>query len=84
MAASGSSFTLTDASSIANGNPSRRTQMSLTRTALSSVNSKSGLIARARSTKSMTAGDFRIKLASSVVAVGNASGGTGHSVSQLK
>ena len=53
-----SSFTRAAASSIASGSPSSRRQIPATAAAFSSVSSKSGLTARARSRKNSTAGEL--------------------------
>ena len=56
ISASGSVLSLAAASSIASGSPSRRRTMSMTRATVSSLTSKPGLTAAARSANSRTAG----------------------------
>jgi len=79
-----SSRTRAAASSIASGSPSSRWQISATAGPLSSVRTKSGVIAAARSTKRATAANRdSASAAGGCCRSGRASGGTGRSCSPL-
>ena len=81
-AAGDRTFTRAAASSIASGNPSSRRQISATAGAVSAVNVRSGLTARARSTKSRTASEaVAASVGEAVSGAGSDSGGTGYSCS---